>query len=503
MMASRPSSLVPKSVLRQSGSSNCLRARSESGELPQSESSRNLFTITHTEELPNYSAERYYCISELQLKAHSISFLSEWDAGENYNTDHQTTDGSHATMELSLSSGDASTDIVVVEERIKDGDEQIDNSRLGSTDNNSGGQIAENDGIQRQEQQTRHLHDSKLNLPPCVILYLLWRYDSPHFESPELFAKHYIRTCVQRIRDAYETIEGSMNADGTTREARVKGEERSEAPHIYIMIDRVCSGDSLNKDSQDQIVDYNNKQIALTKELLQIVATSQTMKLRSIVEGITVGISTSVRAAPGLEQCMNAIMVGDSERRSMIERDARGRATANSTKFFTGGKWTMDDPQASCIAIIADHPDDLLGLDPTMEADSVQGMQLHLRMYSEWCRGGNVLNFAARSQKLWRSCLLKGRGEKTTSTTDDELDQIFTGKRSHMSHRKRRQQHRKPKPSCASDRKRNSENISNIMVAFFLAFMYAQIWKHFGENLKDIGSFILKTVQDAKVAFGF
>ena len=148
-----------KSVLRKSGSSNCLRPRDESGDLSQSKSSSNLFTIIETEELPNYSAERYYVLSKLQLKAHSISFLSEWDAGENYHNNNITMDGSHTTQEVSYSSGDdASTDMIVMEERIKDDDEKHSvNNCLDSTDSNIGGEIAENDGIEGQERQRRNL----------------------------------------------------------------------------------------------------------------------------------------------------------------------------------------------------------------------------------------------------------------------------------------------------------------------------------------------------------
>jgi len=541
----------PISVLRKSGSSTCLQPRSDSGELPQTPSSTNLFTIVHTEELPHYSAERYYMLSELQLKAHSISFLSEWDAGENYhNNQNAATDESHTTQEMSYSSW-GGNDLIdtVVEKRIRGGasdgkesdDSRTSNNSVDSNADNDDGENVGEDGIQDEGQQRRQRHDSGLNLPPCVILYLLWRYDSPHAESPELFARHYIRPCVQRILDAYGCTESSINIDSSsTREASpqplspssmggegssgddggedamalIRDKNHESVPHIYIVIDRICSGPPLPvhsfmnpelcaEDEQQQKEDHNELQLSLTKELMQLVATSQTLKLRSIVEGITVGVSTDVRAAPGLEQCMNAIMVGDAERRLMLERDGTSKGGCT---LFTGGKWTMDDPQCSCIAIIADHPDDLVGLDSTMEADAAQGMALHLRMYAEWCGGGNSLNFASRSQKLWRSCLLKGRGEGTLATSDgpfNELDQLFTDKCSIMSHRRRRQQRRKAKSSCSRDKKKYGDELSNIMVAIFLAFTYAQVWKHYGEDIKDAVLFVHNLILGTKGGLGF
>ena len=224
------------------------------------------------------------------------------------------------------------------------------------------------------------------------------------------------------------------------------------------------------------------------------------MQLRSVIEGITVDISTNVRAAPGLEQCMNAIMVGDAERRLMLERNgmSRGAATA-STKFFAGEKWNMEDPQCSCIAIIADHPDDLVGLDPTMEADAVQGMDLHLQMYTEWCGGGNILNFATRAQKVWRTCFLKGQGDGITTTNDVpfcEMDQIFTKKSSIMSRGRRRQQRLKAKSLSSKDKKKAGDDMSNIMIAIFLAFVFLQIKKEYGEELTSLLLIIYEMFKD-------
>lgn len=549
-MASSP--LAPVSVLRKSGSSTCLQPRDAAGELPHSLSSTNLFTIVHSEELPHYSAERYYILSELQLKAHSISFLSEWDAGIGYHQNHQpATDDSHTTQEMSYSSLDQS---------IRDGDcdgKENDNSSNSNNSVRISNVNVGEENIQEEAQQRRNRHDSNLNLPPYVVLYLLWRHDSPHAESPEDFAKHYIRPCVQRVLDAYECIESSStttdsstgeapsqpsssssiigehdSGDGGGEDAKIsmqdknqysgvaKPEEKS-APHIYLVIDRICSKppplptesymtqsymtpDSSPEDELQWNEDYNDCQIALTKELIQIVATSQALNLRSVIEGITAGISTDVKAAPGLERCMDAIMVGDAERRLMLERNRKGIGGATTeAKLFTGGKWTMDDPQCSCIGIIADHHDDLVGLDPTMEADAVQGMALHSRMYAEWSGRGIILNFATRSQKLWRSCLVKGRGGTMASGTLNETDEVFMGKRSIMSRRRRkRQQRRKSKSLCSGDMKKHSEDVSNILVALFLAFMYAHIWNHYGEELKDAASFTYKLAQGTREVLG-
>ena len=70
----------PMSVLRQRGSSSCLRAYLEdhSDESPEAS---NKITVVNTKILPHYSTERYYVLSEIAQKAYYTDFLCEWGAG--------------------------------------------------------------------------------------------------------------------------------------------------------------------------------------------------------------------------------------------------------------------------------------------------------------------------------------------------------------------------------------------------------------------------------------
>jgi hypothetical protein len=120
----------------------------------------------------------------------------------------------------------------------------------------------------------------------------------------------------------------------------------------------------------------------LAEELARKVAKDP--KLRHLCEGITVGVSNHERAAPGLEACVNAICIGEKDRRKEHEANPQ---KVSSTKSLMG--------------VMAVDPDECLGLQSADETDAAQGV-LQARVCAEWNGQGNLQTFSERARKSWR-----------------------------------------------------------------------------------------------------
>jgi hypothetical protein len=136
----------------------------------------------------------------------------------------------------------------------------------------------------------------------------------------------------------------------------------------------------------------------VAEQLARAVATHE--NLRAIVQGITVGVSNHVRAAPGLEACHDAVYFGARDRRQaavVLTTSAAGPTVANSRNFNT----TNTNNNKSFLGIVADSPDDLLGLADPNECDAAQGVR-QLKISAEYNGRGNLQSFASRTHAVWR-----------------------------------------------------------------------------------------------------
>ena len=115
--------------------------------------------------------------------------------------------------------------------------------------------------------------------------------------------------------------------------------------------------------------------MALAERLARHIASHP--QLRSLFEGITVGVANHKRAAPGLDACLDVINLGAHDRRK-IGRDTR-----------------------SHVGLMALSADDLLGLDEGGETDAAQNV-LQTRISTEWNGKGNLKSFGYRAHSMWR-----------------------------------------------------------------------------------------------------
>lgn len=397
----------PVSVLRKSGSSRCLQQdfKPNYGQEKEQNDNGKTVTLINSEPLPSFGTERYYMLSEIQMKCHSINFLCELvgttsGGGSSYRNRHINDDDSdEKTQDMSISSHSLSNEH----------DDMIHNV-LNDISNS-----------ERNVDQQGILQNPKHILPPSVILYLLWRPDCI-YDTAASYSEHVIKPSIHHLMNLYQCPFDESN--------------HYKRPLIYVVVDRVVIPDHMdqieeegNEDEvqfllQNQIEVKKKIQLDVAEALIRKVSTDPELKLRSIVKGITVGLSDSVRAAPGLESCMDAIVVGDSERRRLAAKKKKySISKVVSTDSTNDNVWTMDEPSRSSIGLITEYSDDLTGLDPTQETDAAQNdLNLHIRCSGVWEGNGNLTNFALLSQQIWRKYWNNTEGENS----DDYLLTMYS-----------------------------------------------------------------------------
>ena len=185
--------------------------------------------------------------------------------------------------------------------------------------------------------------------PESIVLYILWRPDME--SSPKALTEGVIAKSVAQLKSLTE-----YNKDF----------------QIYLVIDTLILNDSTRGSVADESANLRRyqSQVALVEELARFISTD----LRDDLQGLTVGVSNHVRAAPGLEKCMEAICWGSKDRR---KNGGQGR---------------------SSIGIVTQHPDDLVGLQK--DPDAAQNV-LQSYTCAEWNGNGDILSFAKRTHVRW------------------------------------------------------------------------------------------------------
>jgi hypothetical protein len=296
-------------------------------------------TIINREDLPSYSCERFYLLSELQQRAHSSVFLSD----------------------------------------------QEDNSTQGTT-------------------STAPDDDSDLvgeNLGQFALLYLFWKPDMT--EDTTEFIEQHILPQVQQLQTMRTVVNSMPSLDRPSisgvihrrenEDSQVevdhpddaKDEEGEATISIYIVVDRLCACDLVDasdplESTRKMEQQYRNEEVKI-EDLAKKVAVHE--QLRDLCEGITVGLSNHERCAPGLEACSDAVAWGAKERRTAL------------------ASMKTEDDGRSALGIVANEPNDLLGLQSESTTDAAQGV-MQMRLSTEWNGQGNLKSFAERAQSFWR-----------------------------------------------------------------------------------------------------
>jgi len=198
-----------------------------------------------------------------------------------------------------------------------------------------------------------------------IILYILWR--PGMVTSPKALTQGIIQQSINQIKNSTEPR--SIN--------------------IYLVVEIIVpkpntdqSNDDDEKEQKQRL--YQHRVDVVAEQLARCV--TQNKLLRDELKGLTVGICDHVRAAPGLETCMDAIMLGTRDRRSFNKK--------------------------SNIGLVTRHPDDLIGLGDG-ETDGVQGLLQSITI-CEWNGNGDIGTFAKRAHTRWciNNKVLESKEEK-------------------------------------------------------------------------------------------
>ena len=299
-------------------------------------------TLIHQCTLPTYSSERFFLLSELQVHAPSILFLSDiGDRDEDQST--QATE----------------------DETVDDSNSLPPNPTLNVPLPSTSGGTIEN-----------HTPPPLQQLPPFVILYILWK---PEMTThPETFTELYILDALHRM-----DLERNRANDAD------QNKEADDAPkEIYLVIDRVLPaavGMTLDEDgpkvpATDASEDVDTT-LALEYALIKYIAAHAALRTR--IQGVVLGQSNHVRAAPGLERCTHAVTtVGTAERR----------------------RWAASQPggdASSGMGLVTRSSEDLLGLQDEGVTDAIEGVTQRI-VTGEWLGQGDIYMFAARAHMLWK-----------------------------------------------------------------------------------------------------
>lgn len=193
--------------------------------------------------------------------------------------------------------------------------------------------------------------------------------------------------------------------------------------------------------------------------------------LRGIVEGVSLGTTAEVRAAPALEVCLKAITHGSGERRRQ-GRALQRRQMINIARGHGDGSGNDNravvDPMRSPISLVVPDPDDLVGLDPEEDADGVKGAIQSITV-AEWNGNGDAVCFASRAMEEWRE------------RHGLENEAVPPGSPSRMTSSRKRAQQRLSR-SGNNRRDSEAEDIAQTMVVAFVIATLAFFWTKYRES---------------------
>lgn len=460
------------SVLRKTGSFASLQIQKSMDSPSPHERRKTKVTVIHTNDLPNYSTERYYMLSEIQLKAHSTIFLRDlFPLGRRGHAQEEDDDDTQ-----DLSSNDSSSF-----ESVMDENHEKDGQSNGKMTNVKQRQELDSEGKDESYNHASAASRCDVDIPPqglpyYIVLYLLWRPDCIH-TTPEAYAKYIVKVAVDQIFHLYKMYNQSQNSRDSERNSSCDSD-----PFIYLVIDRL-----VYKDCTSHTARSRESEIALSEQLIRTIATDMDLNLRSVIQGVTVGLSDDFRAAPGLETCMDSILVGDAERRHYRQDHTSSK---KSHKLTIVRNQRELDPSRSCIGIVTEYPDDLIGIGPLDETDAVQNLTLHARSTGNWSGKGSYLNFAARAQQHWRELWnyesWEVHDEFCLKSIGNEYSILRKRKKKHQQEGKNEEESSKVHYLPSRRLKERTEKTADMMVIGFLAFVATILWKQYSEDICEV-----------------
>ena len=233
-----------------------------------------------------------------------------------------------------------------------------------------------------------------LELPAFPVLYLLWDLGGGSGSgdgtrsSVEDVAESFRRGPLDRALRKLRSLSARVAGDGAT--------EKPSPKSVYVVIDAQIWGgpqeddrDAEKEDDNDADDDRSRRE-RFERHLGIVEALARTILLplddddddngdgdddsssgngggRIRVVGATLGLADHARAAPGLEACLDAIQLGEKNRRIVVSERTGNDKNDSDTAI-----------EKSCIGIVSHSLQDLIGYDEETETDAVQGVMQSL-----------------------------------------------------------------------------------------------------------------------------
>jgi len=214
------------------------------------------------------------------------------------------------------------------------------------------------------------------------------------------------------IQERKKDVSNSPCSTGTSPRAGHGINKEMDCTNIYLVIDKIYSRRCHNRSDEAKVDDetyskesYHASQVKIVEELARSVAKSKV--LRSLAQGISIGVTSERKAAPACETLLSAVLFSSAKRRRLIKYNQHRRKNQPNNNLKTQSGEVV--PQScgstkSFISILTLGPNDLLGIPVEDEVEDLHAVQDIIQSVTraEWNGNGDAISFAKRAQSAWK-----------------------------------------------------------------------------------------------------
>ena len=214
------------------------------------------------------------------------------------------------------------------------------------------------------------------------------------------------------------------------------------------------------KDHLDKMQEGHNADITSARSLARVVASSRFLRHR--IDGISIGVTSQSRAAPGLEACMDTVARSCQERRKVSNStSAQDHLTFYDDNSLKGLR--NRSPEKSPVSIVICSHDDLDDASSQHHHHSTQTCQLlQSRITVEWNGKGDYNTFSDRAMNDWRSIWGASKQDRASNAP-------------------KRKAPRRSRLKLNDEDDVIDEPISTIMVIVFILWAVWYIWNYYSD----------------------
>lgn len=485
--------------MRRNGSSSCLLKPKKSlsqHDLAQLQAKAPTATVLTIKRLPQV-ADRLYILSELTQHAHSIQFLCDLKkSGSNTSSLPPSiilyVRWMHGTYPTPLSFTDGHLSECVRQCLLANGDDApLDELELVRAHPRELPYSPRRQNFDVLSTQT--VESLKQFGPPLIGASTIKPTDSTETNQDDGNSHHSQHTNIYVVVDRISPDTDSDNITDlpdlscTSYESIRRGEQDGAFAQTIPLNNQPLQPQSTDQKPESKLLsqeekelNHYNSEMKMVESLARAIASSRF--LRNRIDGLTVGLASDARAAPGLEACMDTVARGAKERRAASR--ATGMKQQQGGREGVLGRLREHSPERSPIAIVAVDPDDLESDHDTHHHHhhhhdtDTNNKIFQSRVITEWNGKGDYKTFADRAMGDWR---LVWSG---TSKVDKRT--LATGNYSGKTRPRVPRISRNEIDESDYGEENIDEPVSTAMIIVFLIGILAYIWNLYGDTIHSL-----------------